>query len=81
MLEHQFGDGARNLTVDQVQTTLFLPISTSFPNFETRTYGRIEGGITFQLGPDLSATVSAGSTFARDESHDFRISTGLSYRF
>jgi len=81
MLEHQFGDGARTLMVDQVQTTLFLPISTSFPNFETRTYGRIEGGITFQFGPDVSATVSAASTFARDESQDFRISTGMNFRF
>jgi uncharacterized protein YhjY with autotransporter beta-barrel domain len=81
MLEHQFGDATRTLTVDQVQTTLFLPISTSSPNFEARTYGRFEGGITLQLAPDLSASVSAASTFARGEGEDFRIGTGLNFRF
>lgn len=81
MLEHQFGDDTRTLTVDQVQTTLFLPISTSFPNFETRTYGRVEGGVTFQMGPNVSTTINAASTFARDEANDFRIGAALNYRF
>jgi uncharacterized protein YhjY with autotransporter beta-barrel domain/phospholipase/lecithinase/hemolysin len=81
MLEHQFGDGARTLTVDQVQTNLYLPIMTSVSNFDTRTYGRIEGGISFELGPQLGAVINAASTFARDEGEDFRVSAGLSYRF
>ena len=81
MLEHQFGDGARTLTVDQVQTNLYLPIMNSVSNFDTRTYGRIEGGISFELGPQLGAVINAASTFARDEGQDFRVSAGLTYRF
>ncbi|HWE19422.1 MAG TPA: autotransporter domain-containing protein [Hyphomicrobiaceae bacterium] len=81
MIEHQFGDSARTLTVDQVQTNLFLPIMTSVSNFDTRTYGRIEGGISFELGPQLGAVINAASTFGRDEGEDYRVSAGLSYRF
>jgi uncharacterized protein YhjY with autotransporter beta-barrel domain len=67
--------------VDQVQTNLFLPIMTSVSNFDTRTYGRIEGGISFELGPQLGAVINAASTFGRDEGEDYRVSAGLSYRF
>jgi len=81
MLEHQFGDASRSLTVDQVQTGSFLPILTSFPNFDTRTYGRVEGGVTLQLTPDLSASITGASTFARDDGEDYRVSAGLNYRF
>jgi outer membrane lipase/esterase len=81
MLEHQFGDDSRTLTVDQVQTGSFLPILTSFPNFDTRTYGRVEGGVTLQLTPDLSASITGASTFARDDGQDYRVSAGLNYRF
>jgi uncharacterized protein YhjY with autotransporter beta-barrel domain/phospholipase/lecithinase/hemolysin len=80
MLEHQLGDDTRTLTASLTQAPL-LPIPTALPNFESRTYGRIDGGITFQLGPDASAIISAGSTFARDEGEDYRISAGLNYRF
>jgi outer membrane lipase/esterase len=80
LLEHQFGDHTRTLTTSLAQAPL-LPIPTTLPNFEDRTYGRIEGGVTFQLGPDLSATVTAGSTFARDDGQDYRVSAGLNYRF
>jgi len=81
MLEHQFGDASRTLTVDQVQTDLFLPILTSFPVFDTRTYGRVEAGVTLQLAPDLSASITGASTFARDDGQDYRVSAGLNYRF
>ena len=79
-LEHQFGDGDRTFTASLVQAPL-LPILSPVPTFDTRTYGKIEGGITFQIGTDISATISAASTFAREEGHDFRLSTGLNYRF
>jgi outer membrane lipase/esterase len=80
LLEHQFGDHTRTLTTRLVQAPV-LPIPTTLPNFEDRTYGRIEGGVTLQLGPEVSATVTAGSTFARDDGQDYRISAGLTYRF
>jgi uncharacterized protein YhjY with autotransporter beta-barrel domain len=80
MLEHQLGDDTRTLTASLTQAPL-LPIPTTLPNFESRTYGRIDGGITFQIGPDASAIISAGSTFARDEGEDYRISAGLNVRF
>ena len=51
------------------------------PGFDTRTYGKIDGGLTVQMGPQLGATISASSTFARDEAQDYRISAGLNYRF
>jgi hypothetical protein len=51
------------------------------PGDTSRTSGRIEGGITLQLTPDLGATVTAGTSFARDEGEDYRVSAGLNYRF
>jgi uncharacterized protein YhjY with autotransporter beta-barrel domain len=80
LLEHQFGDDTRTLTASLSQAPL-LPILSPVATFDARTYGRVEGGITFQLGPDLSATVSGASTFARDDAHDFRVSTGLNFKF
>jgi outer membrane lipase/esterase len=80
MLEHQFGDDARTVTTTLTQAPL-LPILTSSSNFEDRTYGRVEGGITLQLTPDLSATFTGASTFARDDGQDYRVSVGLNYRF
>jgi uncharacterized protein YhjY with autotransporter beta-barrel domain len=80
LLEHQFGDDTRTLTASLTQAPL-LPILSPVATFDARTYGRIEGGITFQLGHDLSATVSGASTFARDDAHDFRVSTGLNFKF
>jgi outer membrane lipase/esterase len=80
MLEHQFGDHERTLTASLEQAPL-LPILTSFPNFDTRTYGRVEGGVTLQLTPDLSASITGASTFARDDGQDHRVSAGLNYRF
>jgi outer membrane lipase/esterase len=79
-LEHQFGDSVRTMTSNLTQAPL-LPILSPVPNFDTRSYGRVEGGVTFQIGPDVSATLNAASTFARDEGNDWRISTGLNYRF
>ena len=79
-LEHQFGDDTHTMTANLVQAPL-LPILSPVPSFDTRTYGRIEGGVTFQIGPNVSSTINAASTFARDEGNDYRISTGLNFRF
>ena len=79
-LEHQFGDDTRTATTNLTQAPL-LPILSPVPSFDTRTYGRIEGGVTFQMGPNVSSTINAASTFARDEGNDYRISAGLNYKF
>jgi uncharacterized protein YhjY with autotransporter beta-barrel domain len=79
-LEQQLGGDAHAINVSLAQTGT-EPILVAAPNFETRTYGKIEGGVTLHLGPNLSATVSGASTFARDEGNDYRLSTGLTYKF
>jgi uncharacterized protein YhjY with autotransporter beta-barrel domain/phospholipase/lecithinase/hemolysin len=79
-LEHQFGDDSRILTASLTQASL-LPILSPVATFDTRTYGRVEGGVTFQLTPGVSALLSGSSTFAREDAHDFRVSTGLNFKF
>jgi outer membrane lipase/esterase len=79
-LEQQLGGDAHAINVSLAQAGT-EPILVSAPNFETRTYGKIEGGVTLHLGPNFSATVSGASTFARDEGNDYRLSTGLTYKF
>jgi outer membrane lipase/esterase len=78
-LEHEFGDAMHTMTASLTQAPL-VPILSPVANFETRTYGKVEGGLAFELGPSLSATVNAASTFARED-NDHRISVGLNYRF
>jgi uncharacterized protein YhjY with autotransporter beta-barrel domain/phospholipase/lecithinase/hemolysin len=80
MLEQQFGDPTRTLTASLSQAPL-LPILTPIANFEDSTYGKVEGGVTFQLGPAVSATVNAATTFARSDERDFYVNAGLNYRF
>jgi uncharacterized protein YhjY with autotransporter beta-barrel domain/phospholipase/lecithinase/hemolysin len=80
LLEHQFGDDSRTLTASLTQAPL-LPILSPIATFDERTYGRVEGGITFQLGSDLSATVTGASTFAREDAVDYRVSAGLNFKF
>jgi uncharacterized protein YhjY with autotransporter beta-barrel domain len=79
-VEHELGQRARTLSASfalQPQQ----PVFSSVPNFHTPTYGKIEGGITFQLDDSLSATLGAASTFAREEGYDYRVTAGLSYKF
>jgi outer membrane autotransporter protein len=75
--EHQFGDSTQSLAVS------FAGVSTpvSVPAFDTRDFGRIEGGITVELAPEASINLSGASTFARDAANDFRVSAGVNYRF
>ena len=79
-LEHQFGDAAHTLTASLTQAPL-LPILSPVAAFDARTYGRVEGGITFQLGENLSASIAGASTFARDDGEELRFSAGLNVKF
>jgi outer membrane autotransporter protein len=79
-VEHQFGDNTQTLSASLTQAPL-APVLTPVPSFDTRTYGKIDGGLTIQLGPQTAATISASSTFAREDGVDYRVSAGLNYRF
>ncbi len=79
-LQHELGERARTLSASfAVQPQ--QPVFSAVPNFHTPTYGKVEGGVTFQLDDRLSATLGAASTFAREEGYDYRITAGLSYKF
>lgn len=80
-LEHQFGDLDHVLIASLTSAPALPPILSAFAAFDARDFGKIEGGLTLELGPELSASFSGASTFGRDESYDFRISAGLNYRF
>jgi uncharacterized protein YhjY with autotransporter beta-barrel domain len=81
-LEHQFGDLDQVLSATLTSAPPTLPpILSTFAAFDARDFGKIEGGLTVELGTELSASISGASTFARDEGYDFRISAGLNYRF
>ena len=80
MLEHQFGDATRSFTTSLTQAPL-LPIPTDVQTFDTRTYGKLEAGVTFDVNSSLSATIAGATTFARDEGNEFVLSAGLNVRF
>lgn len=80
MVEHQFGDQTRTLTAALTQASL-LPILSPVSSFDTRTYGRVEGGVAFDVAPGVSATITGASTFARSDANDFLVSGGLNFRF
>jgi outer membrane lipase/esterase len=80
-LEHHFGDGKAELTTSLTGAPSGAPVSVSFPTFGTRDYGKVEGGLTVELTPSASVSLSGASTFARDDGQDYRVSAGLNYRF
>jgi outer membrane lipase/esterase len=79
--EHQFGDNSRVLTTKLAQAPALPPVMTVVPNFDARDFGKIESGVTVHLAPEISASLTGASTFAREEGHDFLTSAGLSFRF
>jgi uncharacterized protein YhjY with autotransporter beta-barrel domain len=80
-LEHRFGDLDQVLTASLASAPALPPILAPFAAFDARDFGKIEGGLTLELAPELSASISGASTFAREENYDFRITAGLNYRF
>jgi outer membrane lipase/esterase len=80
-LEHQFGDDSAELTTSLAGSGGTQPVTVSFPTFGARDYGKVEGGLTVELAPAASVSLSGASTFARDDGQDYRVSAGLNYRF
>jgi outer membrane lipase/esterase len=79
-LEHQLGGGTQALAAGFTQAP-GSPVTLSFPAFDARDYGKVEGGLTIELAPETSVNLSGASTFGRDDARDFRIGAGLNYRF
>jgi hypothetical protein len=77
--EHQFGDSTQSLSAALLQPGA-VPISLSYPVFDARDFGKLEGGVTVELGLSTILMLGGASTFASD-GHDFRVSAGLSFRF
>jgi uncharacterized protein YhjY with autotransporter beta-barrel domain len=80
-LEHHFGNDTAELTTSLAGSGGTQPLAVSFPTFGARDYGKVEGGLTVELAPEASVSLSGASTFARDDGHDYRVSAGLNYRF
>jgi uncharacterized protein YhjY with autotransporter beta-barrel domain len=79
-LEHNFGDSTTLLT-SSLTTSPSAPLLSAVPNFDARSYGKVEGGVMFEIGPSINATLNAASTFARSDGNDYRVGAGLNYRF
>ena len=81
-LEHHFGSDTAELTSQPGPGAGGTqPSHVSFPTFGARDYGKVEGGLTIELAPEASVSLSGASTFARDDGQDYRVSAGLNYRF
>ncbi len=77
--EHDFLGSGRTVTTTQVTTPL-LPVLTAIPD-RARTYGRVAAGIAAIISGNVSATVNASTTFARDGGNDAAVSSGIKVAF
>jgi outer membrane autotransporter protein len=78
-VEHEFLDNSRVIatTFTLLPTT---PILTPVLEDE-QTYGKIAGGVRFEVTSAVSMMLSAESTFAREEGNDFALNAGVKVRF
>jgi uncharacterized protein YhjY with autotransporter beta-barrel domain len=79
-LLHEFGAKER-LLISTLEQAPLLPIQTEIGNFESRNYGKVGGGFAFDVSLSRGATVSASSTFGRDDVSQFNIGASLDYSF
>ncbi|WP_200333619.1 autotransporter domain-containing protein [Thiocystis violacea] len=77
--EHDFLGSGRTLTTTQVTTPL-LPVLTPVPE-DDRTYGKVAVGVAAVLTGNVSANVTAATTFARDGGNDIMVSGGIEVAF
>ena len=77
--EHDFIGSGRIVTTTQVTTPL-LPVLTPVPD-NGRTYGKVAAGIAATFAGNVSATLTAATTFARDGGNDAAVSGGIKVAF
>ena len=77
--EKDFLGGDRVVTTTQVTTPL-LPVLTPVPG-NTRIYGQVAAGVAASLGGNVSASLNAATTFARQGGNDFSASLGIKVAF
>ena len=69
--EEDFLGAGRMVTTTQVTTPL-LPVLTPVPS-NNRVYGKVAAGVAASLGGNVSATLNAATTFAREGGNDFTV--------
>lgn len=77
--ERDFSDSGRILTTTLVSAPL-LPVLTPVPG-HGGTYGRLAAGIAATIDGNVSATMNAATTFARDGGDDVAVSGGIKVAF
>jgi outer membrane lipase/esterase len=77
--EHDFIGSGRNVTTTLVTAPL-LPVLTPVAGHD-RTYGKVAAGIGAAIAGNVSATLSAATTFARAGGEDFSVSGGIRAAF
>jgi outer membrane autotransporter protein len=77
--EQDFLGGGRMVTTTQVTTPL-LPVLTPVPS-NNRVYGQVAAGVAASLGGNVSASLTAATTFAREGGNDFSASLGIRVAF
>jgi uncharacterized protein YhjY with autotransporter beta-barrel domain/phospholipase/lecithinase/hemolysin len=77
--EQDFLGSGRMVTTTQVTTPL-LPVLTPVPS-DNRVYGKVAAGVAASLGGNVSATLTAATTFARQGGADFTVSCGIKAAF
>jgi uncharacterized protein YhjY with autotransporter beta-barrel domain/phospholipase/lecithinase/hemolysin len=78
--EQDFLGAGRVVTTTQVTTPL-LPVLTPVPDDNNRTYGKVATGVAAKITGNVSATVTAATTFARQGGNEFMASSGITVGF
>ena len=68
--EHDFLGSGRIVTTTLVTAPL-LPVLTPVPDNGSRTYGKVAAGIAAAVADNVSATLTAATSFAREGGNDF----------
>jgi uncharacterized protein YhjY with autotransporter beta-barrel domain/phospholipase/lecithinase/hemolysin len=77
--EQDFLGSGRMVTTTQVTTPL-LPVLTPVPS-DNRVYGKVAAGFAASIARNVSAMVTAATTFAREGGADFTVSCGIKAAF